>query len=75
MNIKEIQSLSFEDSYNRLEEVIKLLENGPLSLEESVALFEEGVQLARHCGNKLDISELRVIELLQEATEEQESAH
>lgn len=74
MNIKEIQALSFEDSYNRLEEVIQRLETGPLSIEESVALFEEGVQLAKHCGNKLDISELRVTELLQEAAEEQESA-
>ncbi len=74
MNVEDIRSLSFEDSYDRLEEVIKRLEDGELSLEESVALYEEGVQLARHCGDKLDDAELRVSGLLHEAAEEQESA-
>mgnify|MGYP001026898573 FL=1 len=38
MDISEIEALSFEDSYTRLEQVIKMLENGELTLEESVAL-------------------------------------
>lgn len=64
MNPKEIESLSFEDSYARLEQVIKKLEAGNLSLDESVALYEEGMRLARHCGRKLDDAELRVTQLL-----------
>jgi exodeoxyribonuclease VII small subunit len=74
MNGEDIRSLSFEDSYDRLEEVIKRLEDGNLTLEESVALYEEGVQLAKHCGDKLDDAEVRVTELLNEAAQEQESA-
>lgn len=74
MNVQEIQSLSFEDSYERLEEVIRRLEDGALSLEESVALYEEGVLLARHCGRKLDDAELRVTELLQEAASQEDAA-
>ena len=70
MDTKNIQRLSFEDSYDRLEQVIQRLEDGELSLEESVELYEEGVQLARHCGNKLDDAELRVMELLSEAASE-----
>ncbi len=64
MNPKEIESLSFEDSYARLEQVIQKLEAGELSLDESVALYEEGMRLARHCGRKLDDAELRVTRLL-----------
>ncbi len=64
MEWEQIESLSFEDSYTRLEQVIQRLETGNLSLDESVALYEEGMQLARHCGRKLDDAQLRVSQLL-----------
>ena len=64
MDVAEIESLSFEDSYARLEQVIEKLEGGELSLDESVALFEEGMRLAQHCGQKLDDAELKVSQLL-----------
>jgi exodeoxyribonuclease VII small subunit len=72
MDTREIQTLSFEDGYDRLEELIEQLEAGTLSLEESVALYEEGVALARHCGHKLDDAELRVITLLNDVAEEEQ---
>lgn len=64
MDVAEIESLSFEDSYARLEQVIEKLEGGELSLDESVTLFEEGMRLAQHCGQKLDDAELKVSQLL-----------
>jgi len=66
-----IESLSFEGSYSRLENVIQRLEEGDLSVEEAVALYEEGMSLARHCGRQLDASELRVSRLLAEDDEEE----
>jgi len=69
MDTKDLQSLSFEDGYDRLEELIEQLEAGQLSLEESVALYEEGIQLATHCGHKLDDAELRINTLLNGAAE------
>lgn len=75
MDTKEIQALSFEDGYDRLEELIEQLETGKLSLEESMALYEEGVELARHCEHKLDDAELRVITLLNEVAEEEDREH
>ena len=69
MDTKVLETLSFEDGYDRLEQVIQRLEQGELSLEESVALFEEGIQLAQHCGHKLDDAALRVSELLSAAAE------
>ena len=67
MDSKVLQTLSFEDGYDRLEEVIQRLEDSGLSMEESVALFEEGMQLAVHCGHKLDDAEIKVTELLNAA--------
>ena len=66
----EIETLSFEDSYDRLERVIQRLENGNLSLDESVALYEEGMRLAQHCGRKLDDAQLKVFRLLSAAADE-----
>ncbi len=70
MNRKALEHLSFEEGYERLEEIIRQLEEGQLSLEESLALYEEGVRLARHCEHTLDAAELRVTQLLMETSEE-----
>ena len=64
MDASRIESLSFEDSYARLEQVIQRLEEGDLGLEESIALYEEGVKLAEQCGRMLDDAELRVTQLV-----------
>ena len=53
----------FEDALRRLEEVVARLEKGELPLEESLALYEEGITLSRLCHAKLDEAE-RKIELL-----------
>lgn len=73
MKIEEIESLSFEDGYNRLEQVIRRLEAGELSLDESVALYEEGMRLAKHCERQLNHAELRVSQLLAAVMDEDES--
>lgn len=70
MNREEIESLSFEDSFARLERVIRKMETGDLSLDDSVSLYEEGMRLARHCGEELDNAELRVNELLAAVADE-----
>lgn len=69
MNSKNIESLSFEDSYERLEEVIQKLEDSNLTIDESVALYEEGIHLAVHCDKQLEDAELKVIQLLTDAEE------
>ena len=57
---------SFEVLYNRLQEVTARLESGDLSLEHSVALYEEGMRLARRCQDLLSGVEQR-IEVLRQA--------
>ncbi len=61
-------TLSFEEAYARLEDIVARLESGELSLDDSVALYEEGQRLARHCGALLDAAELRVQQLNEDGT-------
>lgn len=54
----------FETSLKKLEEVVKRLEGGELSLEESLKAFEEGVRHAAICSKKLNEAERKVEVLL-----------
>ncbi len=57
---------SFEESLERLEEIVDKLEGDDLSLEDSLALFEEGMKLAQECGRRLDAAEKKVSLLLKD---------
>jgi len=54
----------FEDALNKLEKIVSKLEEGDIPLEESLKLFEEGIQLSRFCNQKLDEAEKKVEILL-----------
>ena len=60
---------SFEDAYRQLEAVVQKLEAGGLPLEESIALYEEGMRLAQVCSRQLDAAELRVTQITAEMME------
>lgn len=53
----------FETSLKKLEEVVRKLEGGTFSLDDSIKAFEEGVKHAAFCAKKLDEAE-RKVELL-----------
>lgn len=57
------EEFSFEEGLNRLEKIVQTLEAGGLSLEEAIALFEEGMQLAKICSQRLDTAELKISQL------------
>ncbi len=61
--MNEIENLSFEQAFAELEETVRKLEAGGLTLEESLALFERGQALATHCGTQLDEAELKIKQL------------
>ena len=56
-------NIKFEDALSKLESIVEKLESGDLSLEESLAAFEEGIRLSRICSKQLDEAE-RKIEIL-----------
>jgi exodeoxyribonuclease VII small subunit len=61
-----IEGLTFEQAFAELEDSVRKLEGGDLPLEDSLALFERGQQLAAYCGKMLDDAELK-IERVEEA--------
>lgn len=53
----------FETLYARLEEHVDKLERGGLSLDESIALYEQGMTLARACQDRLEEAEQKITKL------------
>ena len=60
---EEIKKLTFEDSYKKLEQIVKTLENKDSSLEESIDYYDLGVRLKNHCDEKLKVAELKIKKL------------
>lgn len=65
--MSEAKALPYEQAVARLEEIVGLLERGEQSLEEALALFQEGVLLARECTRQLDEAERRIEQLLEDS--------
>ncbi len=53
----------FEELYGTLEATVDKLEQGGLPLEQSIALYEEGMELAKRCQSILDSAEQRITKL------------
>jgi exodeoxyribonuclease VII small subunit len=64
----------FEDCLKRLEEIVDRLEKGDLALEESLALFEEGMKLSNSCRGELEQAEGKVEILLKQGAKLQTQA-
>jgi len=56
----QIATLTFEDALKALEEVVRRLESGDVPLDESIALYERGEALRRHCQTRLDAAQERI---------------
>lgn len=59
--------LSFEDAYTALQDMVDRLQNGGLTIAESVDLFERGMKLADLCSRRLREAELKVSQLTTDA--------
>lgn len=55
---------SFEEALQRLEAIVSKMEQGNVSLEDSLSLFEEGTTLVKQCSNILDEAEMKVVRLM-----------
>ena len=60
-------ALTFEAALQRLELIVQRLEKGELTLEESLTLYEEGIQLSRLCHAKLEEAEGKIELLVKDA--------
>ena len=67
-------SEDFETLYKRLEETLARLEGGGLTLDQSLALYEEGMKLARRCQELLQQAEVKITKLQDEFSALREEA-
>ena len=54
------ENITFEQALSKLDEAVKAIEAGGLTLSQSTQLFEEGMKLARICSDMLTSAELKI---------------
>ncbi len=57
---KAVEKLSFEDALEELETIVRKLETGEAPLEDSIAAYERGTALKRHCEEKLRDAQVKI---------------
>ena len=55
-----IKDMSFEDALGELETIVRNLETGNTKLDESIAAYERGVALKKHCESRLENARLKI---------------
>ncbi len=63
------KEFKFETAMKRLEEIVVALESGKVDLDESLALYEEGVKLVKLCDTKLKDVEAKAVKILENSQE------
>ncbi len=56
--------MTFEEAMKELEALVRRMESGEPTLDESIALFQRGVELSKLCAKKLDETEKRIVQLV-----------
>ncbi len=64
MAATKTKTMTFEEAFQKLESIVEILEKGESSLEDSMKLFEEGVELSRFCASKLNDAEKKLLRLV-----------
>ena len=52
--------MTFEESMQRLEQIVRTMERGDAQLDESLKLFQEGTELVRNCAKLLDEAQMQI---------------
>lgn len=63
------EEVNFEELMTKLEDITNKLENEKLSLDESVKLFEEGMEISKQCNKKLEDAEKKITILINQDNE------
>lgn len=62
---KPVDKMSFEEALTELETIVRQLEQGDVELEQSIAIYERGAALKKHCQARLDAADLKVKQIIQ----------
>ena len=61
-----MEKMTYEQAIQRLEEIINSLENNEIALEDSIALFQEGIALSQYCDSKLKNIQEKVAQIYED---------
>ena len=61
---KKIDNLTYEDAFNKLQKITELLENGNVTLDDSIKYYEQGILLKNFCEKKLKDAEMKIKNVL-----------
>jgi exodeoxyribonuclease VII small subunit len=65
-NNNDISKLSFEQAIKKLTDIVSKLEEGQISLEQSLSQYEQGMELIKHCRSILQKAEKKIEEISKE---------
>ena len=60
-----MENKSFEENLNRLKEIVRLIQSGELSLDESIEVFKEGIELSKYLEEKLSSIEQKAVKIFE----------
>ncbi len=66
INNNDISKLSFEQAIKRLTDIVSKIEDGQISLEQSLNQYEQGMELIKHCRDILQKAEKKIEEISKE---------
>ena len=61
--IQDLESLSFEEAFQRLQTLVEALEQGGLPLAQTTGVYQQGMRLVQHCNQLLSQAELKITQL------------
>ena len=60
-----MENKSFEENLNRLKEIVRLIQSGELSLDASIEIFKEGIELSKYLEDKLSSVEQKAVKIFE----------
>lgn len=61
-----MENMTYEKAMKRLEDIVSKLESNDIPLEDSIALFQEGIQLSKYCDEKLQNIQEKVAQIYED---------
>ena len=69
LKVTDIEKMSFEEAFEELNKMIDFIEGGDISLDDSIKIYEMGIQLKKHCEKKLKDAEIKIKKVVDEKIE------
>ncbi len=60
LKLVDIEKMSFEEAFNELNKIVDFIESTDVSLDDSIMVYETGIQLKKHCEKKLKAAEVKI---------------